>query len=121
MNRCDHKTAAHPINLHLHMPHIHFHHHNGGGGRRSIPKGCLAVTVGQGAEQQRFVIPVGYVNHPLFTQLLKEAEEEYGFDQQGPINIPCHVEEFCHVRGLIDKETTSHHHHNHHHFLCFKA
>ncbi|KAL0317938.1 UNVERIFIED_CONTAM: Auxin-responsive protein SAUR32 [Sesamum angustifolium] len=111
------------------MPHVHFlhHHHGGGGGRRearSIPKGCLAITVGQGAEQQRFVIPVIYVNHPLFTQLLKEAEEEYGFDQKGPINIPCHVEEFCHVRGLIDKETTSHHHHHHHHhhhFLCFKA
>ncbi|KAK4431276.1 Auxin-responsive protein SAUR32 [Sesamum alatum] len=118
------------------MPHVHFPHHHlgdggGGGGRRearSIPKGCLAITVGQGAEQQRFVIPVIYVNHPLFTQLLKEAEEEYGFDQKGPINIPCHVEEFCHVRGLIDKETTSHHHHqhhhhhhHHHHFLCFKA
>ncbi|KAL8538130.1 hypothetical protein ACS0TY_000188 [Phlomoides rotata] len=118
----DHKIA---INLHLHMPNLHFHHHGGGGGsgRRSIPKGCLAVMVGLGTEQERFVIPVGYLNHPLFVQLLKEAEEEYGFDQQGPINIPCHVEEFCHVRGLIDKETTSHHqqnHHNHHHFLCFK-
>ncbi|KAH6760450.1 SAUR-like auxin-responsive protein family [Perilla frutescens var. hirtella] len=113
------------------MPHIHFHHHHGGGARRetrSIPKGCLAVMVGQGVEQQRFVIPVMYVNHPLFTQLLKASEEEYGFDQKGPINIPCHVEEFCHVRSLIDKETAEHHHyshHNHHHhhhqFLCFKA
>ncbi|KAL0340936.1 UNVERIFIED_CONTAM: Auxin-responsive protein SAUR32 [Sesamum calycinum] len=119
------------LNFHLHMPHVHFHHHHhGGGGRRDtrgIPKGCVAITVGQGAEQQRFVIPVIYVNHPLFTQLLKEAEEEYGFDQKGPINIPCHVEEFCQVRGMIDKETTtSHHHHHHDHphhypFMCFKA
>ncbi|KAI3471253.1 hypothetical protein Pfo_027916 [Paulownia fortunei] len=120
------------LNSDLHMPHIHFHHFGGSGRRemRSIPKGCVAITVGQGAEQQRFIIPVIYVNHPLFTQLLKEAEEEYGFDQEGPINIPCHVEEFCHVRGMIDKETmTSHHHHqqhhNHHHhhhqFLCFRA
>ncbi|KAG8390447.1 hypothetical protein BUALT_Bualt01G0084300 [Buddleja alternifolia] len=116
------------LNFHLHMPHIHFHHHGGGGGRReikNIPKGCVAITVGQGEEQQRFIIPVIYVNHPLFTQLLKEAEEEYGFDHDGPINIPCHVEEFCHVRGIIDKETTSHgHHHRYHHnhqFLCFKA
>ncbi|KAL1553161.1 Auxin-responsive protein saur32 [Salvia divinorum] len=108
------------------MQHIHFHHH-GGGGRRSTPKGCLAVMVGQGDERQRFVIPVMYVNHPLFTQLLKASEEEYGFDQKGPINIPCHVEEFCHVRGLIEKETAEHggnhhhHHHHHHQFLCFKA
>ncbi|KAL3838031.1 hypothetical protein ACJIZ3_022622 [Penstemon smallii] len=110
--------------------HIHFHHHHGGGGKReirNIPKGCLAVTVGQGEELRRFIIPVMYVNHPLFMQLLKEAEEEYGFDQKGPINIPCHVEEFCEIRGMIDKETTSHHdnnnhdHHHHRQFLCFKA
>ncbi|XP_047967946.1 auxin-responsive protein SAUR32-like [Salvia hispanica] len=109
------------------MPHIHFHHHQG---RRSIPKGYLAVMVGQGGEQQRFVIPVMYVNHPLFMQLLKASEEEYGFDQKGPINIPCHVEEFRHVRCLIDKETAEHHGHHHlhghghghhHQFLCFKA
>ncbi|CAA0824712.1 Auxin-responsive protein SAUR32 [Striga hermonthica] len=78
-------------------------------------------------ERRRFVIPVAYVNHPLFARLLGEAEEEYGFEQEGPINIPCHVEEFCHVKGLIRRETTtSHHHHHgggghHHQFLCFKA
>ncbi|KAL3651268.1 hypothetical protein CASFOL_004270 [Castilleja foliolosa] len=114
------------------MPHIHFHHHGGGGCRREArdtPKGSVAVTVGKGTEQQRFVIPLMYVNHPLFMDLLKEAEEEYGFYHVGPINIPCHVEEFRHVRGMIDKESMtssqSHHrpehHHHHHQFLCFKA
>ncbi|KAL1565496.1 Auxin-responsive protein saur32 [Salvia divinorum] len=113
--------------------HLSFHfQHGGGGGRRGgIPRGCVAITVGQGAEQQRFVIPVMYVNHPLFTELLREAEEEYGFDQKGAINIPCHVEEFRQVRGLIDQDATSYHHHHHHHvhhhhhhhhqFLCFRA
>ncbi|KAF7843906.1 auxin-responsive protein SAUR32 [Senna tora] len=63
---------------------------------RDVPKGCLAIKVGQGGEEelQRFVVPVIYFNHPLFLQLLKEAEEEYGFDQKGTITIPCHVEEF---------------------------
>ncbi|RYR24136.1 hypothetical protein Ahy_B02g057636 [Arachis hypogaea] len=42
-----------------------------------IPKGFMAIKVGQGEEQQRFVVPVIYFNHPLFMQLLKEAEEEY--------------------------------------------
>ncbi|XP_047968603.1 auxin-responsive protein SAUR32-like [Salvia hispanica] len=109
--------------------HLSFHLQHGGAGRRGIPRGCVAITVGQGAEQQRFVIPVMYVNHPLFTELLREAEEEYGFDQKGAINIPCHVEEFRQVRGLIDQDATSnhhvhhhHHHHAHHHqFLCFRA
>ncbi|XAR71591.1 hypothetical protein NMG60_11017942 [Bertholletia excelsa] len=91
--------------------HLNNHHHH------HIPKGYMAVTVGQGEEQQKFFIPVMYINHPLFMELLKEAEEEYGFDQKGPINIPCHVEEFRHVRGLIDREKSDHHHH----ILCFKV
>lgn len=74
--------------------------------------------VGQGEEQQRFVVPVIYFNHPLFMQLLKEAEEEYGFEQKGPITIPCHVAHFQYVQGIIDKEQTPHHHH---HVFCFRA
>ncbi|KAL6581587.1 hypothetical protein OROMI_007510 [Orobanche minor] len=123
------------LNFHLHMPHIHFHHGGGGGGARrevrGIPKGCVAITVGQGPDQQRFVIPVMYVNHPLFMDLLKEAEEEYGFDHDGPIIIPCRVEAFLQVRCMIDKETSSshshhlqnhrRHDHHHHQFMCFRA
>ncbi|KAG5009029.1 hypothetical protein JHK87_017544 [Glycine soja] len=87
---------------------------------RGVPKGCMAIKVGQGEEQQRFVVPVIYINHPLFMQLLKEAEEEYGFDQKGTITIPCHVEEFRNVRGLIDRDKSLHHHHHHHHHVgCF--
>ncbi|XP_058182330.1 auxin-responsive protein SAUR32-like [Rhododendron vialii] len=108
---------------HLHVPHLHHHHHHG---KKDIPKGCIAVMVGQGEEQQRIIIPVIYINHPLFMKLLKEAEEEYGFDHEGPINIPCHVEEFRHVQGLIDQDNYLHHHHHHHHnhnhhLLCFRV
>ncbi|KAL9234579.1 hypothetical protein vseg_009435 [Gypsophila vaccaria] len=84
----------------------------GGGGGVGVPKGCLAIKVGQTTEeQQRFVVPVVYFNHPLFMKLLKEAEDEYGFDQKGTITIPCHVEEFRYVRGLIDREKSLNHHH----------
>ncbi|KAL1822319.1 hypothetical protein DCAR_0310147 [Daucus carota subsp. sativus] len=114
------------LNFHLHIHHHHHHHHHKKDSKE-IPKGCLAVIVGQGEEQQKVIIPVIYINHPLFMQLLKEAEEEYGFDHQGPINIPCHVEEFKNVQGLIDKDSSLHHgyghghqHHNHH-VWCFKA
>ncbi|XP_039035814.1 auxin-responsive protein SAUR32-like [Hibiscus syriacus] len=72
-------------NFHLHIPHLHHHHHHGKKQFSDVPKGCLAVNVGsEGEEQQRFVVPVMYFNHPLFMQLLKEAEEEYGFDQKEP-------------------------------------
>jgi len=87
------------------------------GFRGGVPKGCLAIKVGQGDDQQRFVVPVMYFNHPLFMQLLKEAEEEYGFDQKGTITIPCHVEQFRNVRGIIDSEKSLLHHN--HHVRCF--
>ncbi|GKV25523.1 hypothetical protein SLEP1_g34952 [Rubroshorea leprosula] len=96
--------------------HLQYHHH-GKKDLKDIPKGCLAIMVGhEGEKQQRFVIPVIYINHPLFMQLLKDAEEEYGFDQTGPITIPCHVEDFRNVQGLIDKEQGYHPH-----VWCFRA
>uniref|UniRef100_A0A5B7B153 Uncharacterized protein n=1 Tax=Davidia involucrata TaxID=16924 RepID=A0A5B7B153_DAVIN len=106
------------FHFHLHVPHLHLHlhHHHDGKEVREIPKGCVAIMVGEGEEQHRFVIPVIYINHPLFMELLKEAEEEYGFDQKGPINIPCHVEEFRYVQGMIDKERS-----HHHHVWCFRV
>nr|GMD51663.1 auxin-responsive protein SAUR32-like [Ipomoea batatas]GMD55075.1 auxin-responsive protein SAUR32-like [Ipomoea batatas] len=80
-----------------------------------VAKGSVAIMVGgKGEEQQRFVIPVIYINHPLFLQLLKEAEEVYGFHHRGPINIPCHAEEFRHVRKLIHQD------HQNHSTWCFK-
>ncbi|KAJ0968455.1 hypothetical protein J5N97_025372 [Dioscorea zingiberensis] len=97
-------------------------------------KGWMGIRVGgEGEELKRFMVPVEYLNHPLFLSLLKVAEEEYGFDHKGAITIPCHVEDFTRVKGIIDRDHTHshhhhhhqqhHHHHHHHHHLvgCFKA
>ncbi|AEE80277.1 putative small auxin-up RNA [Arabidopsis thaliana] len=74
-------------------------------GIKDVPKGCLAIKVGSKEEEkQRFVVPVFYFNHPLFMQLLREAEEEYGFEQKGTITIPCHVEVFRYVQDMINRE-----------------
>nr|XP_043625809.1 auxin-responsive protein SAUR32-like [Erigeron canadensis] len=70
--------------------------------KEQVPKGCLAVKVGEASgEQQRFVVPVIWFNHPLFMQLLKEAEDEYGFEQKGTITIPCHVKHFLNIISCI--------------------
>nr|AFK48522.1 unknown [Lotus japonicus] len=97
-----------------------YHHH---GRTKEIPKGWLAIKVGQGQEQQRITVPLIYLNHPLFVQLLKEAEEEFGFAQKGTIVLPCHVAEFKHIQHLIDSERKPlHHHHQPHHLVgCFRA
>ncbi|KAL0334642.1 UNVERIFIED_CONTAM: Auxin-induced protein X15 [Sesamum radiatum] len=59
-----------------------------------VPKEHLAVYVGE-SERKRFVIPVSYLNHPSFQDLLFQAEEEFGFDHpMGGITIPCSEELF---------------------------
>lgn len=112
----------------LHIPHfrLHFLHHHDGHGclkegndiHKGVPKGCMAVYVGsEGEKLQRFVIPVVYVNHPLFEKLLKEAEGEFGFEQKGTITIPCQVSDFQYVQGLIGQQKR---HHSHCIDLCFR-
>ncbi|XP_022864521.1 auxin-responsive protein SAUR36-like [Olea europaea var. sylvestris] len=67
-----------------------------------VPKGHMAVYVGQNdGDFQRILVPVVYFNHPLFGELLREAEEEYGFNQPGGITIPCRVSEFERVQTRI--------------------
>uniref|UniRef100_A0ACD5Z2L8 Uncharacterized protein n=1 Tax=Avena sativa TaxID=4498 RepID=A0ACD5Z2L8_AVESA len=78
----------------------------GGGGERLLeeevgeattPKGQVAVYVGgdePGGESMRYVVPVVYFNHPLFGELLREAEEEFGFEHPGGITIPCAATRF---------------------------
>ncbi|MCD7460863.1 hypothetical protein HAX54_044626 [Datura stramonium] len=64
-----------------------------------VPKGHLAVYVGQkGGDYKRVLVPVIYINHPLFCELLREAEEAYGFNHPGGITIPCRISEFEHVQ-----------------------
>ncbi|KAL7609332.1 auxin-responsive protein SAUR32 [Lactuca sativa] len=103
----------------IHLPYMISQSHSHGK-KPPVPKGCLAVKVGQGEEQQRFVVPVMYFNHPLFMQLLKEAEKEFGFAQKGTITIPCNIQEFRAVQGMIDQEYGFHHHHHHQLGGCFR-
>ncbi|KAL7237442.1 hypothetical protein ACSBR2_003687 [Camellia fascicularis] len=61
------------------------------------PKGHFAVYVGE-KEKNRFVIPLSYLKHPLFQDLLRKAEEEYGFDHpMGGLTIPCSEDAFLNV------------------------
>ncbi|XP_027334496.1 auxin-responsive protein SAUR36-like [Abrus precatorius] len=68
----------------------------------AVPKGHLAVYVEEeDGACQRVVVPVIYFNHPLFSDLLKEAEKEFGFEQQGAFTIPCRFTEFERVKTRI--------------------
>ncbi|CAH2062601.1 unnamed protein product [Thlaspi arvense] len=68
----------------------------------AVPKGHLAVYVGEREDDaQRYLVPVIYFNHPLFGDLLKEAEKVYGYNHPGGIQIPCRVSEFESVQTQI--------------------
>ncbi|XP_074568899.1 auxin-responsive protein SAUR36-like [Curcuma longa] len=76
------------------------------------PKGHLAVYVAEkeGERPRRYVVPVVYFNHPLFRELLREAEEEFDFHNSGAITIPCHAAKFESVSSRIaagDRRKTS--------------
>lgn len=69
----------------------------------AVPKGHLAVYVGRKecGGGNRHLVPVIYFNHPLFGELLRDAEEEFGFQHPGGITIPCPEAEFECVRMKI--------------------
>ncbi|CAL0319757.1 unnamed protein product [Lupinus luteus] len=94
--------------------------------KMKVKKGWLAVEVGLEDDQfQRFVIPISYLYHPLFKHLLDKAYEVYGYHTNGPLKLPCSIDEFLHLRWRIEKENGHHqHNHNHHrlpHVLYFHS
>ncbi|KAK8518724.1 hypothetical protein V6N13_018003 [Hibiscus sabdariffa] len=62
-----------------------------------VPKGFFPVYVGE-SQKKRFVVPLSFLNQPLFQGLLRKAEEEFGFDHpMGGVTIPCHEDVFLDV------------------------
>ncbi|XP_019055007.1 PREDICTED: auxin-responsive protein SAUR21-like [Nelumbo nucifera] len=61
----------------------------------NVPKGHFTVYVGE-MEQKRFVVPISYLKHPQFQDLLSWAAEEFGFDHPmgGGLIIPCNADDF---------------------------
>ena len=65
-----------------------------------VPKGSLAVCVGK--ELKRFIIPTEYLRHQVFEMLLREAEKEFGFRQEGVLRIPCEVSVFEKILKMVE-------------------
>ncbi|CAK8569359.1 unnamed protein product [Lathyrus sativus] len=67
----------------------------------NVPKGYVAVYVGE--EMKRFVIPISYLNQPLFQNLLSQAEEEFGYDHSmGGLTIPCREDVFLDITSQFN-------------------
>ncbi|PWA46991.1 SAUR-like auxin-responsive protein family [Artemisia annua] len=56
------------------------------------PTGSFTLYIGE--ERRRFVVPMGYLSHPLFKMLLEKSSEEFGFGQKNGLVVPCSVNAF---------------------------
>ncbi|KAK3008337.1 hypothetical protein RJ639_015325 [Escallonia herrerae] len=58
-----------------------------------VKEGHFAVIAADDDEFKRFVVPLSYLAHPVFLRLLEQAAEEYGFDHEGALTVPCRPNE----------------------------
>ncbi|CAM8955623.1 unnamed protein product [Rhodiola kirilowii] len=79
---------------------LSLNNNNVGGSSDMVPKGYLSVCVGE--EMTKFHIPMDYLRHQAFGLLLREAEEEFGFQQMGVLRIPCDVCVFESILKVIE-------------------
>lgn len=68
----------------------------------NVPRGHLAVYVGE-TEKRQFVVPISYLTNPSFQELLRRAEEEFGFDHSmGGLTIPCKEDAFVDLTSQLN-------------------
>ncbi|KAI4327719.1 hypothetical protein L6164_020145 [Bauhinia variegata] len=64
-----------------------------------VPKGHFAVYVGE--NRTRYIIPISWLAHPQFQSLLQRAEEEFGFNHDMGLTIPCEEVVFESLTSVI--------------------
>nr|WCJ13046.1 small auxin up RNA [Gastrodia elata f. glauca] len=68
-----------------------------------VPKGHFAVYVGE--KRRRFIVPISLLASPEFQSLLQLAEQEFGFEHETGLTIPCEEIVFCAqvIEALVKK------------------
>ncbi|KAH6814020.1 SAUR-like auxin-responsive protein family [Perilla frutescens var. frutescens] len=58
-----------------------------------VKEGHFAVIAVDDNELKRFIVPLSFLTRPSFLRLLEQAAEEYGFDHDGALTVPCRPSE----------------------------
>lgn len=67
-----------------------------------VPKGYIPIYVGDQAVKKRYVVPLSYLSHPVFQDLLQRVEEEFGFNHpMGALTIPCTEQTFFNLTSKL--------------------
>ncbi|WCJ35124.1 SAUR-like auxin-responsive protein family [Euphorbia peplus] len=64
-----------------------------------VPKGHFVVYVGE--NRSRYIIPISFLGRPEFQHLLQQAEEEFGFDHDMGLTIPCDEDAFLSLTSML--------------------
>ncbi|KAF8403108.1 hypothetical protein HHK36_011202 [Tetracentron sinense] len=72
-----------------------------------VKEGHFAVTAVDDGETKRFVVPLSYLTHPAFLRLLEEAAEEFGFDHDGALAVPCRWSELLAEQWKEEREISA--------------
>ncbi|KAK4377706.1 hypothetical protein RND71_004002 [Anisodus tanguticus] len=75
-----------------------------------VKEGYFAVcSMNPEEEPKRFILELHWLTNPSFLKLLKHAEDEYGFEQKGVLEVPCRAEELQNILELknIERNITS--------------
>ncbi|XP_007201436.2 auxin-responsive protein SAUR50 [Prunus persica] len=64
-----------------------------------VPKGHFPVYVGE--NRTRYIVPISFLTHPQFQCLLRQAEEEFGFDHDMGLTIPCEEVVFRSLTSML--------------------
>lgn len=60
---------------------------------------------GRSNDNPRFLVPLRFLNHPIFRVVLEMAEEEYGLTAHGPLRLPCEKEFLHFILSLLRNNT----------------
>ncbi|MCI31586.1 auxin-induced protein 15A-like [Trifolium medium] len=64
-----------------------------------VPKGHFVVYVGE--NRSRYIVPISFLSRPEFQNLLHQAEEEFGFDHDMGLTIPCQQDVFESLTSML--------------------
>ncbi|KAM7251856.1 hypothetical protein ACFE04_023739 [Oxalis oulophora] len=64
-----------------------------------VPKGHFAIYIGE--NRSRYIIPISWLGHPEFQSLLQRAEEEFGFNHDMGLTLPCDEHVFLSLTATI--------------------
>ncbi|KAL1309329.1 hypothetical protein AAHE18_17G170500 [Arachis hypogaea] len=54
-----------------------------------------------GEKRSRYILPISFLSTPQFQILLHQAEEEFGFDHQMGLTIPCQQHVFESLTSML--------------------